>query len=117
VLAARRSRQTGFAGYWEFPGGKVEPGEEPRAALVREIVEELSATIVVGDEIGDVPWVISETLELRLFLASLTGGDPQQGADHDELRWLAPDDFDSVDWLPSDLLALETVRHAVCTPT
>jgi 8-oxo-dGTP diphosphatase len=110
VLAARRSERAGSAGFWEFPGGKVEPGEDPRAALVREINEELSTAIVVGDEIGDVPWVISETLELRLFLASLAGGDPQPGEDHDELRWLALDALDSVAWLPSDRLALEVVR-------
>lgn len=113
VLAARRSRGAGSAGFWEFPGGKVEPDEEPRSALIREIDEELGTTVVVGEELADGPWGISESLELRLFLASLTSGDPKPGVDHDELRWLAVDELESVEWLPSDRLALEFVRQAM----
>jgi 8-oxo-dGTP diphosphatase len=112
VLAARRTRPADLAGYWEFPGGKVEPGEDPRAALIREIDEELAATIVVHYEVGDEPWTISETHVLRLFLCSITCGEPRPGSDHDELRWLASADLESVEWLPSDRMALEAVRSA-----
>jgi 8-oxo-dGTP diphosphatase len=98
---------------WEFPGGKVERGEDPRIALVREIAEELSATVVVRDEIGDVPWVISDEYVLRLFTAAVESGALQVGSDHDELRWLALADLDTVEWLPSDRLALDAVRAAL----
>ncbi len=110
VLAARRTRPEALAGLWEFPGGKVEPGEDPRVALAREIEEELSATIAVLDEVGDAPWAISDEYELRLFVTSVSSGELRPGADHDELRWLAPADLESVDWLPSDRTAIEAVR-------
>ncbi|HVT19800.1 MAG TPA: NUDIX domain-containing protein [Mycobacteriales bacterium] len=113
ALAARRTRPTELAGYWEFPGGKVEPGEESRAALVREIEEELSATVEVRDEIAGGPWVVSDQYELRLFTASVVSGVPRAGTDHDEVRWLAFTHLDSVDWLPSDLAAVEAVKVAL----
>jgi 8-oxo-dGTP diphosphatase len=96
-----------------MPGGKVEPGEDVRDALVREIDEELSATIVVGDEIDGGPWTISERFELRLFLASVVGDDPRLGPDHDALQWVAFDDINSINWLPSDLPAIESVLRAL----
>jgi 8-oxo-dGTP diphosphatase len=113
VLAARRTRPADLAGYWEFPGGKVEPGEDPRTALAREIDEELGASIVVLDEIGDEPWVISEKYVLRLFDASVACGELQPGSDHDELRWLTPAELESIDWLSSDRAALGDVRSAI----
>lgn len=115
VLAARRTRPVELAGLWEFPGGKVEPGEDPRAALVREVREELGATVSVGDEVvGDAsPWVISERHVLRLFLASVTSGDLQPGPDHDRLSWLEDCDLGSVEWLPTDGCALAAVERAI----
>lgn len=115
VLAARRCRPDLLAGLWEFPGGKVEAGEDPRAALVREIEEELSATVVVRDEVGGEPWVISDEFELRLFVASVASGELRPGPDHDELRWLPLADLESVEWLPSDRAALDAVRAALDT--
>jgi 8-oxo-dGTP diphosphatase len=115
VLAARRTRPADLAGHWEFPGGKAEVGEDPRDALVREIREELSASVAVGDEVrGDgAGWPISAGYVLRLFRASVVAGELQPGTDHDLLRWLAPDDLESLDWLPSDRLALPVVRASV----
>jgi 8-oxo-dGTP diphosphatase len=112
VLVARRSRPPELAGQWEFPGGKVEPGETPREALVRELAEELAITVRVGAEIAhpEGAWPISERHELRLFVAEVVGGTPRAGADHDELRWLAPDTLDSLAWLPADAAALPAVR-------
>ena len=108
VLAARRSRPPELAGRWEFPGGKVEPDEDVRGALVREVREELGAVIAVGEELsgGGVAWPISAELELRLFLATVVEGELQPGPDHDALRWVDPDEVAAVDWLPSDRLAL-----------
>lgn len=114
VLAARRS--TPPLGLWEFPGGKVEPGEQPTDALVRELREELGLAATVGEELGDPdrPWPISERLELRLFLV-VAPGDPTPGDSHDALRWVGPGQLDGLDWLPSDRAALPLVRDLVVT--
>lgn len=115
VLAARRSRPVDLAGRWEFPGGKVESGEDPPTALVREIGEELRSTISVLDEVvdDDSPWRISDKHVLRLFLAAILLEEPVVGEDHDEIRWLHLHELSAVDWLPSDRLALPAVRRAV----
>jgi 8-oxo-dGTP diphosphatase len=115
VLAARRTRPPDLARYWEFPGGKVEDGEDPRDALTREVAEELGASVAIGDEVvaATGPWTISEKYVLRLYVASLVEGEPKSGADHDALRWLAVDELDSVGWLPSDREALPAVRAIV----
>lgn len=110
VLAARRT--TPPVGRWEFPGGKVETGETPAAALVREVAEELGCTVGVGRELTDDgrAWPISDALVLRLFLAEVVAGEPRPGDSHDELRWLAADELDGVAWLPSDERAVGAVR-------
>jgi len=114
VFAARRAYPADLAGFWEFPGGKVEPGEDPQSALVREIREEFDATIFVVDEvIGDVPWVISEKYTLRLYRAILTNGNLQPGIDHDDVRWLSITELDTMNWLPTDHAALVAVKRVV----
>lgn len=115
VLAARRTRPSDLAGCWEFPGGKVEDGEDPRNALIREVREELSATIAIGDEVAadGAPWPISEKYVLWLYVASLVQGEPRPGADHDAVRWLRLDELESVRWLASDRLALPGVRSVL----
>lgn len=115
ALAARRTRPVDLAGHWEFPGGKVEPGEDVRAALEREIEEELLTTIDVLDEVVEdgSPWRISDKHVLRLFLAAIVREEPVLGTDHDEIRWLGPDALAEVDWLPSDRRALPAVRRAL----
>jgi 8-oxo-dGTP diphosphatase len=100
VLAARRARPAALAGRWEFPGGKVEPGESDAVALARECREELAVTVRVGPLLGVA--AISDRLELRLYRASLVSGAPVAGADHDELRWVGPGSLDELDWLPAD---------------
>ncbi len=96
VLAARRSRG------WEFPGGKVEPGEEPAVAAIREIAEELGSTVeVTGWLAPTVP--IRDGLELRVATARLISGEPiPRAGDHDAVRWLEPSELSSVDWLEAD---------------
>ncbi|WP_194395922.1 (deoxy)nucleoside triphosphate pyrophosphohydrolase [Microbacterium atlanticum] len=115
VLAARRTRPAELAGRWEFPGGKVEEGENLAEALARELKEELNSTINVMDEVRDAasPWRISDEHVLRLFLATVVTGEPTAGEDHDQLCWLLPGHLGDVAWLPSDQLALPAVRRAV----
>ena len=106
VLAARRSAPPELAGGWEFPGGKVEPGES-ESSLVRECREELGVRVTVGELLGSAP--LSRGFVLHVYLAALVAGEPRPLQDHDELRWLAADELDSVDWLPAERPALAAV--------
>lgn len=99
VLAARRSRPPRLAGGWEFPGGKVEMGEDEATALARECREELGVDVRVGARLGE---VVQGDLRLVLFAATVLAGEPAPGEAHDELRWLLAEDLDAVRWLPID---------------
>ncbi|GAA1816382.1 NUDIX domain-containing protein [Luedemannella flava] len=101
VLACERATPAEVAGRWEFPGGKVEPGEPDEAALIRECEEELGVTIKVGERVGtDVP-LGTRTAVLRVWQATLVDGEPAP-LEHASLRWVAPTDLLDLDWLPAD---------------
>ena len=109
VLACARSAPPEAAGKWEFPGGKVEPGESEAAALARECAEELAVRIEVGGRIGpDVPMGRGRSV-LRVYAARLLGDDPPQALEHAELRWLSVDELSSVSWLPADVPIVEAL--------
>lgn len=104
VLAARR-RNGDLAGWWEFPGGKVEAGEAPVDALVRELDEELGLRQVsVGPELPapDGGWPLPNGSTLRVWWA-VTGEEVRPGPDHDRVRWLTAASVLEVDWLPGDV--------------
>lgn len=107
VLAARRLRP---APGWEFPGGKVEPGESHDAAVVREVAEELGCTVEVTGWL-DGRSEIGAGLVLRVALARLVEGEPLP-SEHDVVRWLRADQLDDVDWLPADRPFLAEVGEA-----
>ncbi len=113
VLAARRSRPPELVGRWEFPGGKVEPGEDAAAALARECREELGVEIEVGRLLGRAG---DERVALRLTAATVRSGTPRPGDSHDELRWLTASTLGSVDWLPIDAVLLDPVRELLRLP-
>ncbi|MEV6526921.1 (deoxy)nucleoside triphosphate pyrophosphohydrolase [Longispora sp. NPDC051575] len=110
VLACARAEPPELAGGWEFPGGKVEPGELEVDALLREIDEELAVKVEVGDRIGPDVLLPHGRAVLRIWLATLVGGEPQC-LEHAELRWLAVDELDSVAWLPADAPIVEALRE------
>jgi 8-oxo-dGTP diphosphatase len=106
VLAARRSRPDSLVGGWEFPGGKVEPGESEADAVARECREELGVRIAVHDRVAG---AADGAIALVLFAASVLDGEPTAGTDHDELRWLAADELGGLGWLPIDRRLLPAV--------
>jgi 8-oxo-dGTP diphosphatase len=116
VLATQRAEPPHLAGFWEFPGGKVEPGETEAAALVRECREELDLEIAVGARLGgDVdltgprgPWV------LKVWTARVLSGELRL-VDHSDARWLAFDELDEVPWIEADAPLVEALR-ALLTP-
>jgi 8-oxo-dGTP diphosphatase len=114
VLVAQRVRPPELAGRWELPGGKVAPGETERAALARELAEELGleiADIVVGERLGaDIS--LDDTTTLRAYLVRLAGGEPQPH-DHRALRWVTAPELPAVDWVPADRGWLKDLASAL----
>lgn len=100
-----------FKDGWEFPGGKVELGETPEQALVREIQEELDTTISVGEKITCVEYDYPAFhLLMDCFWAEIVSGDLVL-KEHEAARWLSKDELNSVDWLPADLGLIEILRN------
>ncbi len=108
VLAAQRPAGKAQALLWEFPGGKIEPGEAAEAALLREIREELHVAIAVGERLPDAFHDYGKfAITLVPFVASLRDGAEPHAAEHAALHWCAPKDLRRLDWAPADVPIVE----------
>ena len=110
VLACERSDPPEVAGKWEFPGGKVEHGESEIDALIRECDEELGVQVDVGGRVGGDVRLAHGRAVLKVYSARLVGRAQPQALEHGELRWLGPDQLDSVAWLPADAPIVAALR-------
>lgn len=100
-----------LAGKWEFPGGKLEDGESPEQALAREIEEELSCQVDVGDHIVTTRHEYDfATVVLTTYYCTLRSGRPTL-SEHQEDAWLAPDALASLDWAPADIPAVHQIQR------
>ena len=100
-------------GGWEFPGGKVEPGETPQQALIREIIEELDTEIKVGERIDTVEYDYPTFhLSMDCFLAEVKAGHLEL-KEAEAAKWLTKDQLDSVTWLPADILLIDQIRKCM----
>jgi len=115
VLAAQRGPGMSHAGLWELPGGKIEPGESPEAALAREIREELGLAVAVGAHLDTnrhaYPHIV---VHLAAYRCTLVGGSMVL-AEHSAVRWLAAGQLGAVTWAAADVPLLEAVRAACLT--
>lgn len=103
VLGCRRNVNRLEGGLWEFPGGKIEPGEHPVEALVREIDEELGVSIAVGSRIHRATTEVrNQRIDLDCYEARLNGVAPLNSTDHDLLRWFKPEELSSLEWCLPD---------------
>lgn len=110
ILAVQRGYGE-FKGGWEFPGGKIEPGETPKAALIREIQEELLTTIAIKQYFTTVEFDYPAFhLSMQCFLCTIPSGRLTL-LEHISAKWLDVTNLESIDWLPADLTIIKKLKR------
>jgi 8-oxo-dGTP diphosphatase len=109
-LACRRAEHKSLSGFWEFPGGKVEPGESDQEALARELEEELGIQVEVGSFICKSTSDASGTeIEMFTYLCKLNSLPPTSSSDHDKLVWVLRSGLADLEWPPLDIPVVEVL--------
>ena len=109
ILATQRGYGE-YRGLWEFPGGKMEPGETEEQAIVREIGEELNVEIGVERKVCTVEYAYLQFhLLMHCFWCSILSG-ALELREHQSARWLEPTEWESVEWLPADVAVVQALR-------
>ena len=112
IFICRRNPNKELAGKWEFPGGKVEPGETDQDALAREIKEELGVAIVVEDFIieSNMPRGLG-SINMFTYFARLQGARPVSSTDHDLIEWVDDQELQFFDWADLDIPVIQSIRN------
>jgi 8-oxo-dGTP diphosphatase len=109
-LIAKRKTGDHLAGYWEFPGGKIKPGESPEDCLVREIAEELGLSIHIQVHFTDCIYAYPEkTVCLKAYMAQYVTGEIVLN-DHEEAAWIRPEQLDDYVFAPADVMIAEKIK-------
>ncbi|AGF72176.1 (deoxy)nucleoside triphosphate pyrophosphohydrolase [Corynebacterium halotolerans] len=109
VLAARRGAGKALAGFWEFPGGKIEAGETPEESLARELEEELLCQATVGEYVTTTEHEYDFGIViLSTYFCTLLEGEPQL-TEHEEIRWVPANELKNLEWAPADIPAVELI--------
>ena len=102
-----------FKGGWEFPGGKIDVGETPEEALVREIKEELDTVVEVNELLDTVEYDYPNFhLSMDCFICKIKSGDLVL-KEHEAAAWLTKDELKSVEWLPADITLIDKIRSVI----
>ena len=111
IIFATQRGYGDMKGGWEFPGGKIEPGETPQEALRREIMEELETEIIVGELIQTIEYDYPNFhLSMDCFWCEIESGSLEL-KEHEDAKWLTKNQLNSVDWLPADITLIEALNE------